>query len=201
MTYGYGSETKPAARVQFNKAGIYAQDEWNVTKNFKLTYGLRLDGLFFNNGDLITNNAILALNYYDNDGNVRHIDTGKWPSSNLIVQPRLGFNWDVFGNKALRLRGGSGLFSGRLPLVFFTNMPTNGGLVQYQAQLSSKNTDMSQFAGGLVTDAEGHATIAALRNKLIAMGYPENVTSDMGTVPSAVNGVDPDFKPYRSPSA
>ncbi len=194
LTYGYGNETKPAARVQFNKAGIYAQDEWNVTKNFKLTYGLRLDGLFFNNGDLITNNAILALNYYDNDGNVRHIDTGKWPSSNLIVQPRLGFNWDVFGNKALRLRGGSGLFSGRLPLVFFTNMPTNGGLVQYQAQLSSKNTDMSQFAGGLVTDAEGHATIAALRNKLIAMGYPENVTSDMGTVPSAVNGVDPDFK-------
>ena len=194
LTYGYGSETKPAARVQFNKAGIYAQDEWNITKRFKLTYGLRLDGLFFNNGDLITNNAILALNYYDNDGNVRHIDTGKWPSSNLIIQPRVGFNWDVFGNKVLKVRGGSGLFSGRLPLVFFTNMPTNGGLVQYQAQLNGKNTDMSQFAGGLVTDAEGHATIAALRNKLIAMGYPENVTSDMGTVPSAVNGVDPDFK-------
>ena len=194
LTYGYGNETKPAARVQFNKAGIYAQDEWNITKNFKLTYGLRLDGLFFNNGDLITNNAILALNYYDNDGNVRHIDTGKWPSSNLIIQPRVGFNWDVFGNKSLKVRGGTGLFSGRLPLVFFTNMPTNGGLVQYQAQLNSKNTDMSQFAGGLVTDAEGHATIAALRNKLIAMGYPENVTSDMGTVPSAVNGVDPKFK-------
>jgi hypothetical protein len=194
LTYGYGSETKPAARVQFNKAGIYAQDEWNVTKNFKLTYGLRLDGLFFNNGDLITNNAILALDYYDNDGKVRHIDTGKWPSSNLIVQPRLGFNWDVFGNKALRVRGGTGLFSGRLPLVFFTNMPTNGGLVQYQAQLNSKNTDMSLFEGGLVTDAEGHATIDALRNKLIGMGYPENVTSDMGTVPSSISAVDPKFK-------
>ncbi len=194
LTYGYGSETKPAARVQFNKAGIYAQDEWNVTKNFKLTYGLRLDGLFFNNGDLITNNAILALDYYDKNGDVRHIDTGKWPSSNLIVQPRVGFNWDVFGDKALRLRGGSGLFSGRLPLVFFTNMPTNGGLVQYQAQLNAKNTDMSQFAGGLVTDANGKATVNALRDKLIAMGYPENVTPDMGTVPSAVNGVDPKFK-------
>ncbi len=194
LTYGYGSETKPAARVQFNKAGIYAQDEWNVTKNFKLTYGLRLDGLFFNNGDLITNNAILALNYYDNDGNVRHIDTGKWPSSNLIVQPRVGFSWDVFGNKVLKVRGGSGLFSGRLPLVFFTNMPTNGGLVQYQAQLNSKNTDMNLFAGGLVTDANGNATIEALKNKLIAMGYPENVTSDMGTVPSSISAVDPKFK-------
>ena len=194
LTYGYGDETKPAARVQFNKAGIYAQDEWNITKRFKLTYGVRLDGLFFNNGDLITNNAILALNYYDKKGNVRHIDTGKWPSSNLIVQPRVGFIWDVFGNKVLKLRGGSGLFSGRLPLVFFTNMPTNGGLVQYQAQLNSKNTDMSQFAGGLVTDANGKATIDALKSKLIAMGYPENVTSDMGTVPSSISAVDPDFK-------
>ena len=194
LTYGYGSETKPAARVQFNKAGIYAQDEWNVTRNFKLTYGLRLDGLFFNNGDLLTNNAILALDYYDKNGNVRHIDTGKWPSSNLIVQPRVGFSWDVLGNQLLKLRGGSGLFSGRLPLVFFTNMPTNGGLVQYQAQLNEKNTDMSQFAGGLVTDAEGHATIDALRSKLIAMGYPENVTSDMGTVPSSISAVDPKFK-------
>ena len=194
LTYGYGSETKPAARVQFNKAGLYAQDEWNVTKRFKLTYGLRLDGLFFNNGDLITNNAILDLNYYDKNGDVRHIDTGKWPNSNLIIQPRVGFSWDVFGNKVLKLRGGSGLFSGRLPLVFFTNMPTNGGLVQYQAQLNAKNTDMSQFAGGLVTDANGKATIDALRSKLIAMGYPETVNPDMGTVPSAVNGVDSKFK-------
>ena len=194
LTYGYGSETKPAARVQFNKAGLYLQDEWNVTRNFKLTYGLRLDGLFFNNGDLITNNAILALDYYDKKGNVRHIDTGKWPNSNLIVQPRVGFSWDVFGNNTLKFRGGSGLFSGRLPLVFFTNMPTNGGLVQYQAQLNSKNTDMSQFAGGLVTDANGKATVAALRDKLISMGYPENVTSDMGTVPSSISAVDPKFK-------
>ena len=194
LTYGYGSETKPAARVQFNKAGLYVQDEWNVTRNFKLTYGLRLDGLFFNNGDLLTNNAILALDYYDKNGDVRHIDTGKWPNSNLIVQPRVGFSWDVLGNNTLKLRGGSGLFSGRLPLVFFTNMPTNGGLVQYQAQLNSKNTDMSQFAGGLVTDATGKATIAALRDKLISMGYPENVTSDMGTVPSSISAVDPKFK-------
>ncbi|MBQ6079449.1 MAG: TonB-dependent receptor [Muribaculaceae bacterium] len=194
LTYGYGGETKPAARVQFNKAGIYAQDEWNVSRRFKLTYGLRLDGLFFNNGDLITNNAILALDYYDHDGKVRHIDTGKWPNSNLIIQPRVGFIWDVLGNKTLRLRGGSGLFSGRLPLVFFTNMPTNGGLVQYQAQLTSKNADMSEFAGGLVTDANGKATIEALKNKLISMGYPSDVNPDMGAVPSSISAVDPDFK-------
>jgi len=194
LTYGYDGEANPAARVQYNKLGVYAQDDWNITKKFKLTYGVRFDGLFFDNGDLMTYNAILALNYYTKGGNVRHIDTGEWPSSKLIVSPRVGFTYDVFGDKSLKIRGGSGLFSGRLPLVFFTNMPTNGGMVQYQAQLNAKNTDMSQFAGGLVTDANGNATIDALKQKLFGMGYPETVTSDDGTVPSSISAVDPDFK-------
>ncbi|MDD7103689.1 MAG: carboxypeptidase regulatory-like domain-containing protein, partial [Bacteroidales bacterium] len=63
LTYGYNGETSPAARVQFNKLGIYAQDEWNINPNFKLSYGLRADGFFFNNGDLMTNNAILGIDY------------------------------------------------------------------------------------------------------------------------------------------
>ena len=194
LTYGYGGEDKPAARVQFNRAGIYAQDDWNVNDNFKLTFGTRIDGLFFNNGDLMTNNAILKLDYSG-----RTIDTGKWPGSTITFSPRVGFTYDIFGDKSLKVRGGTGFFSGRLPLVFFTNMPTNGGLVQYQAQINAKNAaakgfSMDEFAGGLVTDASGHATIEALKNKLFSLGYPETVTPDDGTVPSAVNGVDPDFK-------
>ena len=213
LTYGYDGETKPAARVQFNRPGFYIQDDWNVTDKFKLTYGLRIDGLFFNNSDLMTNAAIYDLDY---DG--RHIDTGKWPSNSITFSPRVGFTYDVFGDKSLKIRGGSGLFSGRLPLVFFTNMPTNGGLVQYQAQLNAKTKvwdgktnaavkgfenytgtyttdnngnrylDMSQFAGGPMT------SIAQMQEKLFALGYPNHVTPEMGTVPSAVNGVDPDFK-------
>ena len=215
LTYGYDGEQKPAARVQFYKAGIYAQDEWNATDRFKLTYGLRLDGLFFNNGDLMTNNAIQEIAYYPRVYNYQetHIDTGKWPTAKVTFSPRVGFTWDVFGNKSLKVRGGTGLFSGRLPLVFFTNMPTNGGLVQYQANLSAttkipkgytgpytedakgnKYIDMSQFAGGLVTDENGKATIAALLNKLQSIGYPTTVSPEDGTVPSAVNAVDPKFK-------
>ncbi len=203
LTYGYGGETSPAARVQFSQLGFYAQDDWNITDRFKLTYGTRIDGLFFNNGDLMTNNAILALNYYDGGGNVRHIDTGKWPNSKVSISPRVGFTWDVFGDRSLKVRGGSGFFSGRLPLVFFTNMPTNSGMIQYQAQLNASNMarrftngehSMADFAGGLVTDADGNATVAALRDKLISMGYPENITPEQGAVPSAISAVDPDFK-------
>ena len=207
LTYGYdkdGSgipEFAPAARVQFYKAGVYAQDEWSVSDNFKLTAGLRVDGLFFNNGDLLTNNAIKALTYYPYAKNYEetHIDTGRWPNSSVTLSPRIGFNWDVLGNKSLKVRGGTGLFSGRLPLVFFTNMPTNGGLVQYQAQLNSKKVDgkgftMDAFSGGLVTDDEGKATAIALYNKLVGLGYPSTVSSEDGTVPSSINAVDPDFK-------
>ena len=107
---------------------------------------------------------------------------------------------DVFGNKTLKVRGGTGLFSGRLPLVFFTNMPTNSGMVQYQAKLNSdgKNggtkTDMTQFAGGLVTDANGKATMSALHDKLISMGYPDKISPDEGTVSSSFAAVDKKFK-------
>ncbi|MCQ2185321.1 MAG: TonB-dependent receptor [Bacteroidales bacterium] len=208
LTYGYDGEQNPAARVQFHKAGIYAQDEWQATDTFKLTYGLRIDGLFFDNKDLMTNQAIYDLNYPDANGNERHIDTGKWPNAGITFSPRIGFTWDVLGNKSLKVRGGTGLFSGRLPLVFFTNMPTNGGMVQYQAQIGptaklpasvSKNypdvqAALGAFKGGLVTDANGNASIAALLGKLGEMGYPTSISPKDGTVPSAVNAVDPKFK-------
>ncbi len=188
LTYGYDGETNPAARVRFYKAGIYGQDDWAVNENFKLTYGLRIDGLFFSNQDIMTNQAIYDLDY---DG--RHIDTGKWPSANVTVSPRIGFTWDVLGDKSLKVRGGTGFFSGRLPLVFFTNMPTNSGMVQYQAKINAtgKNggtkTDMSQFAGGVLNRE-------ALYNKLISMGYPETIKPEDGTAPSEISAVDPNFK-------
>ncbi len=200
LTYGYDGETAPAARVQFNRPGIYAQDEWNINDKFKLTYGLRVDGLFFNNSDLMTNAAILNLDY-----NGRHVDTGKWPKNSITFSPRLGFTYDVFGDKSLKVRGGTGLFSGRLPLVFFTNMPTNGGMVQYQAQIgsSTKYDNMpdkvkaqyesvadvlDQFKGGPMT------SISEMLTKLQGMGYPTTINPEDGTVPSSISAVDPKFK-------
>lgn len=194
LTYGYDGESNPAARVRSNKIGVYAQDDWSVNEKFKLSYGLRIDGLFFNNNDLMTNKAIYEIDYSG-----RHIDTGKWPSASVIFSPRVGFVWDTFGDNSLKVRGGTGLFSGNLPLVFFTNMPTNGGMVQYQAQINAaeaakKGFSMDEFAGGLVTDANGKANISALYNKLASLGYPTTISPEDGTVPSAIAAVDPDFK-------
>ncbi len=217
LTYGYDGELNPAARVRSSTIGLYAQDDWSYSERFKLSYGLRVDGLIFNNDDLITNNAILELDY---DG--RNIDTGKWPSTSITFSPRVGFVWDTYGDNSLKVRGGTGLFSGNLPLVFFTNMPTNGGMVQYQAQINKKYKvydgekgvetmkgykgtytedddknrfiDMSQFAGGLVTDANGNPSSSALYDKLASMGFPTTISPEDGSRPSTIAAVDPDFK-------
>ncbi len=217
LTYGYDGEANPAARVRTNTIGIYGQDDWSINDNFKLSYGLRIDGLIFNNADLMTNKAI-----YDIEYNGRNIDTGKWPNTAITFSPRIGFVWDTFGDNSFKVRGGTGLFSGNLPLVFFTNMPTNGGMVQYQAQLSgvskiydgkkdihfvkdyngkyttdadgNRYADMTQFTGGLVTDANGRATQAALYDKLIGLGYPSTISPEDGARPSSIAAVDPNFK-------
>ena len=188
LTYGYNGETEPAARVSYNKLGIYAQDEWNINPKVKLTYGLRADGFFYNNSDLMTNNALLET-YYPGHGS---IDTGKWPSSKFSFSPRVGVTWDVLGDKSLKVRGGTGIFTGRLPLVFFTNMPTNSGMVQYNCQVNAKNAakngfTMDEFAGGLLTGS-------ALYDKLVSLGYPTTISPEDGVMSSGMCGVDPDFK-------
>jgi len=191
LTYGYNGEQNPAVRVTFHKAGLYAQDEWNATENFKMTYGLRLEGLFFDNSDIMRNQAIYDLEYVV-DGEKRHIDTGKWPSSSVNVLPRLGFSWDVLGDNSLKLRGGTGLFSGRLPLVFFTNMPSNSGMKQSIVKLNSDGNkgdkiDMNQFVGGVLTTDK-------LLDKILDMGYPEKISPKDGTIPSEISAVASNFK-------
>ncbi|WP_339916020.1 TonB-dependent receptor [Yeosuana marina] len=189
LTYGYDGEKNPNAEVAFNQLGIYLQDEWNVNDNFKLSYGIRADYLKYED-NIIRNNAI-----YNLDFGGRKIDTGKWPDSNVQLSPRVGFTWDVKGNQSMKLRGGTGIFSGRLPLVFFTNMPTNSGMVQgsyaattrYNADgsISSVSPALAGLAGPMITDV----------NEMIQrLNLPNTITPEDGVLPRDINGVDPNFK-------
>ena len=190
LAYGYNGKTNPNAEVKFNQYGWYVQDEWNVLENLKLTGGIRFDLLSFDSDDLVRNNAI-----YNLDFGGRRIDTGAWPDGNVQISPRIGFTWDVFKDKSLTVRGGTGLFAGRLPLVFFTNMPTNSGMVQnlihadtrYNSDgtVTSSDPRLQNFKGGIITDTD------KIRELL---GAPASITPDQGTVPSEIAGVDKDFK-------
>ena len=201
LTYGYGGNETPSARIQFHQVGLYAQDEWSVTERFKLTAGVRFDTILYNNGDLMTNNAILALNFGD-----KKLDTGRWPTTNIQVSPRLGFTWDVFGDKRLKIRGGTGLFAGRLPLVYMTNMPSNAAMFQHLSVLTTeynsdgtikaRNAGLDQFAatangGKLITTTEG---ILDKLNQIDPRKNPKDISPESGALQSTVNGVDPNFK-------
>ena len=194
VTYGYNGVEVPAVRVRFHKAGVYAQDEWNATENFKLTYGLRLEGLFFDNQDIMRNQAVYDLAYMV-DGKERHVDTGKWPSASINILPRVGFSWDVFGNNSLKLRGGTGLFSGRIPLVFFTNMPSNSNMIQNNVILNAtgKNdglkVDMEKFAGDIMKRNE----LLAFVQKNWGENFPTTISPKDGVV-AGTEAVDPNFK-------
>ena len=187
LTYGYNGKDNPTSQVRFSQIGFYAQDEWNALENFKLTYGIRLDELFFNNSDIMRNNAIYELDFGD-----RHIDTGKWPNAHMQVSPRVGFVWDVLKDKSLKIRGGSGLFTGRLPLVYFTNMPTNSGMIQttviYGHNYNTGEVDRAQldlFKGGIETTVDG---------MIDKLGLPREISPEDGRLQSKIAGVDPDFK-------
>ena len=192
IDYGYNGR-QATSNVTFNQLGIYLQDEWNATDRLKVTAGLRLDNLFFNDDDIITNNAIRDLDFGG-----QHIDTGRWPDAGLSFSPRFGFSWDILGDKTLKLRGGSGLFLGRLPLVFFTNMPAASAMIQNRPVLStsynsdgtvkSRDAGLDRFAGGLVTDVE---QIRQLMGDDLA---PATISPEQGLFQKSIAGVDSKFK-------
>jgi len=201
LTYGYGGNETPSARIQFTQLGVYFQDEWSATERFKLTAGVRFDTMLYNNGDLMTNNAIKALDFGGTS-----IDTGLWPKTNIQVSPRIGFTWDVFGDRTLKVRGGTGLFAGRLPLVYLTNMPSNAAMFQHLSVMTTiynpdqtvkdRNPNLDAFAaknngGKLLTNT---ADILNKLNELDAKNNPKDITSADGALQSTINAVDPNFK-------
>lgn len=179
LTYGYGGELNPVADLHFGQLAIYAQDEWDVNENLKVTLGLRGDYNMYLN-DLVENTKISELTFL----NGRTINTGMWPTSKLQLSPRVGFSWDVNGDRSLKLRGGSGIFTGRIPLVFFTNMPTNGGMVQNTVTL--KNNDAR-----LASLIQNGKIITNVNDMVAAVGLPTEATA---ALPSSIAAVDPDFK-------
>ncbi|SHN09245.1 carboxypeptidase regulatory-like domain-containing protein [Polaribacter sp. KT 15] len=130
------------AEMNFGQLAFYVQDEWEVNNNFKLTYGIRFDKpLFFNTSELAqkfidTENSewfVPGIEYTDPEtGNPYVFDSTEMPSNQWLISPRVGFNWDAKGDSSLQIRGGTGLFTGRLPFVWIGNQVSGSDVFFYQ---------------------------------------------------------------------
>lgn len=168
----------PYAKLDFGLGGLYLQDGYNVSDRLKITAGLRVDKPFYFN-DLQKNAAINALNFTDPLGTTAtKIDVSQWPSSKLLFSPRLGFNYDIKGNKEFQVRGGTGIFTGRVPFVWFTNMPTNSGMLQNTIEL----TGSSLTAQNITFNADPKAYVSK---------FPQTAGT---SVPGSIAAIDQNFK-------
>jgi hypothetical protein len=179
LTYPYGSGDG-YAKLNFGYGSVYAQDEYQATDNLKITGGVRIEmPLYFD--DLTYNAAITdSLKFKDLDGNDVRLDAGSWPDSKITVSPRLGFNWDMKGDKSIQARGGTGIFTGRLPFVWFTNQPTNSGTLQNTVEIT-KAADLA----GLTFNPD---PFYHLSNKTL---FPETPSAK---APGSISVVDKNFK-------
>ena len=119
---------KPVQNLRVVYAGVYLQDRWTITPALKLTFGIRVDIPFF--GDTgYRNTEVEQLSFRDERGGEVKYATNKLPKANPLISPRLGAEWDVFGDESMMVKGGIGVFTGQPPYVLISNQIGNNGIL------------------------------------------------------------------------
>jgi outer membrane receptor protein involved in Fe transport len=188
--FSYANGGDIAARFNGQQSSLYAQDMWNVTNNFSVTGGVRLDVPTFldspKQNDLITAQA-------------PDIRTDWKPKTQLLWSPRLGFNWDVGGTQTTQIRGNIGVFTGQVPYILVGNAYANTGLGGVTvgctgAQVPAFTTDVSALpksCAGQPAPVPGAAGTAGINVTDPNFKYPQNFTTTLGfdhTLPWGVVG-------------
>jgi hypothetical protein len=112
---------------QFMQYSAYGQNEISLHKKFKLTLGLRLDLPTYPDVDQVKTHPLIAGLTFANG---LQVNTGNLPKKELQWSPRLGFNYDIYGNRSLQFRGGTGIFTGKVPFVWIVSQVGDAGMLQ-----------------------------------------------------------------------
>ncbi|MFQ5569559.1 MAG: carboxypeptidase regulatory-like domain-containing protein [Rhodothermales bacterium] len=113
-------------KISVGQLSFYAQDEFIVNTQFNLTFGLRVDiPMYFTDPE--PNPFSTGLTLLDEDDNTETIDQADLAGGTPLLSPRIGFNWDVTGDRSTQIRGGTGIFTGRVPFVWIGNVISNPG--------------------------------------------------------------------------
>ncbi|HEU4698312.1 MAG TPA: carboxypeptidase regulatory-like domain-containing protein [Gemmatimonadales bacterium] len=103
-------------RFRAGQFALYAQDDWDLSPTFTVSPGVRVDMPYFTT----------ALNY--DPRVIARFGEQKKPGGQLMVSPRLGFNWTDASLSTNQIRGGVGVFTGAPAFVWYSNAYANNGL-------------------------------------------------------------------------
>ncbi len=109
---------------KFDQYTLFLQDELKFSPRFNVTAGLRFDLPVYPE-KLEEHPLIAALDY-----NGKQYSTATLPKTRLMFSPRVGFNYDVLGDRSIVARGGTGIFTGRIPFVWICSQAGDAGMLQ-----------------------------------------------------------------------
>ena len=125
----------------YTQASLYFQDEMSFSDNFKLTAGIRLEMPFITIPTDNENKDFTAVANANPGTSFAGLKTSDIPNATVNVSPRVGFNWDVLKNRKLIVRGGTGIYTGRIPNVWLVSAVGNSNVLQYQ-YIANKKTGL-----------------------------------------------------------
>lgn len=171
--------TQYAPPLKSGQFGFYAQDKWVMNNEFNLTYGIRFDiPVVFNSP--MENPEFNQFAEREGLG----VRVGEKPSAKFMVSPRVGFNWYTGKSHNTLVRGGVGVFTGRVPLVWVINPFLNTGMDIKNYNINNKNgvgvPTMGQYAG----DPLGAAQSVSTQGSVIATSqksfkYPQLLRANL----------------------
>ncbi len=150
----YGSFAQGFGPAGFNfrtwDASVFFQDDWHITRRLTINYGLRYEHEF------------MPLNPVPNSN---FPATGFMPRSNVDFGPRAGFALDIFGTGKTVLRGGGGIYYGRIINdQIYGAISQDGSPLGQLVQTIFPTTGATNSTGPLNTGAPGYPQINTVFN-------------------------------------
>ena len=169
-----GSQAFPS--FKFSQMSLYLQDDWTVNNRFKLMGGIRIELPSYPNVDEIKTHPIIDTLTFANG---TKINTGALPKTQVMVAPRFGFNYDILGDRTIVLRGGSGIFTGRIPYVWIVAQSGDAGMLQFL-----QNYQLATVGAPNMPDF----------NPDIKANYPSTLPAPGVSVPSSISAMSGNLK-------
>lgn len=158
---------------KFQQYSAYLQDVFSVGQKLNLTAGLRIElPTYPDVPEIKTHPLVAPLSFSEG----RKYDTGVLPKERIMFSPRFGFNYDIKGDRSLQLRGGSGIFTSKVPFVWIVAQSGDAGLIQFTQNWNGQANTPGPFS----TDVR----------KYLPATPPKAGT----TIPGTLSAIDPDFK-------